>query len=543
MITSLSSWKRLEQLAVEKKSDRILSYFEKDSLRLRKYTFRACDCYFDFSKNLLDDDVFSALLQFAKERNLAEEIKRMFSGEGINNTEKRAVLHTALRSKKSTIKVDGDNVVPLIHAELEKVRVLSEKIRSGEWVGFSGKPITDVVNIGIGGSDLGPAMVTQALSTYSHPHLTIHFVSNVDGSHLWETLKKCNAETTLFIVASKTFTTQETITNALAAKQWILTATTEEHIAKHFLAVSTAIDKAKNFGIAENNIVGFWDWVGGRYSVWSSIGISIAISISFDGFLAFLEGANVVDTHFETAPFFENIPVIMGLIGMWYCTFLGYDSYAVLPYDQYLARFPAYLQQLDMESNGKSVTRTGENVTYKTGPIVWGEPGTNGQHAFYQLIHQGTRTIPVDFLVAKEGLSPYTDQHTILQANCIAQSEALLIGKNEATVREELKINANAELLIAHKVFEGNKPSTTIVYPKISPKTVGTLLALYEHKVFVQGILWDINSFDQWGVELGKQLASYVLPELQNTSSQRGNHDPSTTALISLLQIGDSGLK
>lgn len=543
MITSLSSWKRLEKLATEKKSDSIRSYFESDSLRLRKYTFRTCDCYFDFSKNLLDDDVFSALLQFAKERNLADEIKRMFNGEVINYTEKRAVLHTALRSKKSTINVDGENVVPLINAELEKVRVLSEKIRSGEWVGFSGKRITDVVNIGIGGSDLGPAMVTQALSAYSHPNITLHFVSNVDGTHLWKTLKTCNQETTLFIVASKTFTTQETITNAVAAKRWILTATTDKHIANHFLAVSTAIDKAQEFGIAKENIVGFWDWVGGRYSVWSSIGISIAISIGFEGFLEFLQGANVVDTHFKTAPFFENIPVIMGLIGMWYCTFLGFDSYAVLPYDQYLARFPAYLQQLDMESNGKSVTRTGENVTYKTGPIVWGEPGTNGQHAFYQLIHQGTRTIPVDFLVAKEGLSPYIHQHSILQANCIAQAEALLIGKNEATVREELKNNPNAELLIPHKVFVGNKPSTTIVYPKISPKTVGTLLAIYEHKVFVQGILWDINSFDQWGVELGKQLASNVLPELQESTSATGKHDPSTKALISLLQRDVSDLK
>lgn len=543
MITSLASWQRLEQLASEKKSDRILTYFEQDSLRLRKYTFRACDCYFDFSKNLINDDVFSALLQFAKERNLAEEIKRMFNGEAINNTEKRAVLHTALRSKKTTIDVDSNNVVPLIQGELNKVRLLSEKIRSGIWVGFSGKPITDVVNIGIGGSDLGPAMVTQALSAYSQPKLKMHFVSNVDGTHLWETLKQCNPETTLFIVASKTFTTQETITNALAAKRWILTYTTEEYIAKHFLAVSTAIDKAKQFGISEDNIVGFWDWVGGRYSVWSSIGISIAISIGFERFLEFLEGASVVDTHFETTPFFENIPVIMGLIGWWYCTFLGYDSYAVLPYDQYLARFPAYLQQLDMESNGKSITRTGETISYKTGPIVWGEPGTNGQHAFYQLIHQGTRSIPVDFLVAKEGLSPYNDQHTILQANCIAQAEALLIGKNEAIVRDELKNNPDRELLVPHKIFEGNRPSTMIVYPKISPKTVGTLLALYEHKVFVQGILWDINSFDQWGVELGKQLASNVLPELQNTTSQGGTHDPSTTALISLLQSDDSGLK
>ena len=536
MITSLSSWNRLVQLSSEKKSDSIRSYFKTDSLRLRKYTFRACDCYFDFSKNLLDDEVFSALLQFAKERNLSEEIKRMFNGESINNTEKRAVLHTALRSKKSTIEINGENVVPMIQAELEKVRILTEKIRSGEWVGFSGKHISDVVNIGIGGSDLGPAMVTQALSAYSHPNITLHFVSNVDGTHLWETLKKCNVETTLFIIASKTFTTQETITNAEAAKRWILSSTTEEHIAKHFLAVSTAIDKAKAFGISEDNIVGFWDWVGGRYSVWSSIGISVALSIGFDGFLKFLEGANAVDMHFETAPLFENIPVIMGLIGMWYCTFLGYDSYAVLPYDQYLARFPAYLQQLDMESNGKSVTRNGEKITYKTGPIVWGEPGTNGQHAFYQLIHQGTRTIPVDFLVAKEGLSPYTDQHTILQANCIAQAEALLIGKNEETVREELKNNPNAELLIPHKVFDGNKPSTMIVYPKISPKTVGTLLAIYEHKVFVQGVLWDINSFDQWGVELGKQLASNVLPELQQKTPQAITHDPSTSALISLFQ-------
>ena len=536
MITSLASWKRLEQLATEKKSDSILSYFEKDSLRLRKYSFRAFDFYVDFSKNLIDDEVFSALLQFAKERNVDQEIKRMFSGETINVTEKRAVLHTALRSKKTSVEVNGENVLPLVHAELEKIRILTEKIRSGEWKGFSGKKITDVVNIGIGGSDLGPAMVTQALASYSDRSLRMHFVSNVDGTHLWETLLQCSAETTLFIVASKTFTTQETITNAIAAKNWILEHTTENQISKHFLAVSTAIDKAQEFGIAKENIVGFWDWVGGRYSVWSSIGISIAISIGFKGFLQFLDGANEVDTHFETAPFYENIPVIMGLIGLWYCTFLGYDSYAVLPYDQYLARFPAYLQQLDMESNGKSVTRSGEKVSYSTGPIVWGEPGTNGQHAFYQLIHQGTRTIPVDFLVAKEGVSPFTKQHSILQANCIAQAEALLIGKNETIVREELKNNIDKESLIPHKVFEGNKPSTMIVYPKISPKNLGAILALYEQKVFVQGVLWDINSFDQWGVELGKQLATSVLSELTSQSISIGSHDPSTTALITFLQ-------
>ncbi len=536
MITSLPSWKKLEELSIEKKSDSILSYFEKDSLRMRKFTFRAFDYYFDFTKNHIDDEIFSSLLQFANDRNLKNAIERMFNGEKINITEKRAVLHTALRSQKESILVDGENIIPLIQNELEKVRLISESIRSGTWKGYTGKEITDVVNLGIGGSDLGPAMVTQALASYSKKGLKLHFVSNVDGTHLWETLKVCNPETTVFIVASKTFTTQETIVNANAAKDWLLQNTSNESIQFHFIAVSTNLNKAIGFGINKENIVGFWDWVGGRYSIWSSIGISVAIAIGFDQFKEFLAGANEVDTHFENTPLYENIPVIMALLGIWYTNFLSAESYAVLPYEQYLCRFPAYLQQLDMESNGKQTTLSGEKISYKTGPLVWGEPGTNGQHAFYQLLHQGTRYIPVDFLIAKEGISPYSNQHTLLIANCIAQAEALLVGKNETQVREELQNNPDLDALTPHKIFDGNRPSTIMVYPKLTPKTVGSLLAFYEHKVFVQGILWDINSFDQWGVELGKQLATAIIPELQNTVQLENLHDPSTKTLIELLK-------
>jgi glucose-6-phosphate isomerase len=462
----------------------------------------------------------------------------MFNGEKINVTEDRAVLHIALRNRSNTpIYVDGKDVMPDVNAVLSKMRSFSDKIRSGEWKGYTGKRITDVVNIGIGGSDLGPLMVCLALTPYAHPNINVHFVSNVDGTHMAETLKKLNPETALFIVASKTFTTQETLTNANSARRWFLaTAKDESAIAKHFAALSTNTKDVKAFGINPDNMFEFWDWVGGRYSLWSAIGLSIAIYIGFENFEELLAGAHEMDNHFRKTPYHQNIPVMLALIGIWYNNFWDAQTHAILPYDQYMARFAAYFQQGDMESNGKGVTRSGERIEgYTTGPIIWGEPGTNGQHAFYQLIHQGMKVIPCDFLAPIETHNPIGEHHPILLSNFFAQTEALMKGKTDAEAREELVksgLKGEAlEKLVPHKVFTGNRPSNSILFQKLTPRTLGSLIAMYEHKIFVQGAIWNINSFDQWGVELGKQLAKNILPELAHEDTV-SSHDSSTNGLI-----------
>jgi glucose-6-phosphate isomerase len=463
--------------------------------------------------------------------------ERMFAGERINLTEKRPVLHIALRNRSNrAIEVDGADVMPEVNRVLDKMRRFSDAVRSGEWKGHTGERITDVVNIGIGGSDLGPVMVTEALRPYGQPGLNVHFVSNIDGTHIAETLKHLNPETTLFIVASKTFTTQETITNANTAKDWFLkTANDDSAVAKHFVALSTNADAVSRFGIDTANMFEFWDWVGGRYSLWSAIGLSIAIYIGMDHFEELLSGAHAMDQHFRTTALEHNLPVILALLGIWYNNFFGAQSHAILPYDQYLHRFAAYFQQGDMESNGKRVNRSGEAVEYSTGPVIWGEPGTNGQHAFYQLIHQGTKLIPCDFIAPVISHNPIGEHHKILLSNFFAQTEALMKGKDEAEARAELQaagLSGNAlEALLPHKVFAGNKPSNSLFVEKITPKNLGALIALYEHKIFTQGVIWNINSFDQWGVELGKQLAKAILPELQDNQPV-DSHDSSTNGLI-----------
>ncbi|XP_072169732.1 glucose-6-phosphate isomerase-like [Diadema setosum] len=496
----------------------------------------------DFSKNLIDEEVFGRLLDLARARNLEGMRDQMFGGSKINFTENRAVLHVALRNRSNTpILVDGKDVMPDVNGVLSKIRTFTEAVRSGQWKGYSGKTITDAVNIGIGGSDLGPVMVTEALKPFGGP-LRVHFVSNIDGTHLAEVLKKVNPETTLFIVASKTFTTQETITNATSARSWFLeTAKDPAHVAKHFVALSTNEEKVSAFGIDKNNMFGFWDWVGGRYSLWSAIGTSIALYIGMDNFEKLLEGAHFTDNHFRTAPLDKNIPAILGMLGVWYHNFFGAETHALLPYDQYMHRFAAYFQQGDMESNGKYVTRPGRRVDYKTGPIVWGEPGTNGQHAFYQLIHQGTRLIPADFIAPVKTHNPIQEglHHEILLANFLAQTEALMLGKSPEEARAELeKAGMGAdkiELILPHKVFEGNRPTNSIMFPKLTPFTLGVLIAMYEHKIFTQGVIWDINSYDQWGVELGKQLAKIIQPELKDDKPVT-SHDPSTNGLIAFIK-------
>eukprot|EP00057_Strongylocentrotus_purpuratus_P001768 XP_001201424.2 PREDICTED: glucose-6-phosphate isomerase [Strongylocentrotus purpuratus] len=464
------------------------------------------DFLLDFSKNLVDDEVFGFLLKLAKARDLEGARDRMFGGEKINFTEDRAVLHVALRNRSNTpILFNGKDVMTDVNEVLCRVRKFTESVRSGEWKGFSGKAITDAVNIGIGGSDLGPVMVTEALKPFGGP-LKVHFVSNIDGTHLAEVLKKVNSETTIFIIASKTFTTQETITNATSAKNWFLeTAKDPAHVAKHFVALSTNAEKVSAFGIDKNNMFGLWNWVNGRYSLWSAIGTSIALYVGMDNFEKLLEGAHFADNHFRTAPLDKNLPVIMGMLGVWYSNFFGAETHALLPYDQYLHRFAAYFQQGDMESNGKYVTRDGRRVAYSTGPIVWGEPGTNGQHAFYQLIHQGTRIIPADFIAPVETHNPVQGglHHEILMANFLAQTEALMTGKTKEEAEKELVASGmsaeNIKLILPHKVFEGNRPTNSIMFQKLTPFTLGVLLATYEHKIFTQGIIWNINSYDQWG--------------------------------------------
>jgi len=511
--------------------------FSEDPQRFERFSLRFDDILLDYSKNRITEETMRLLLDLAEQAKLQNRIERMFSGEKINITEDRAVLHVALRNRSNRpIAVDGRDVMPEVNAVLQHMREFTEAVRGGSWTGYTGQAITDIVNIGIGGSDLGPVMATEALKPYGRPDLRVHFVSNVDGTHIVETLKNLQPATTLFIVASKTFTTQETITNAQTAKNWLLkTAGDEAAVAKHFVALSTNAQEVSKFGIDTKNMFEFWDWVGGRYSLWSAIGLSIAVYIGMDNFEQLLDGAHRMDEHFRTTPFEQNLPVTLALIGIWYNNFFGAQTVAILPYDQYMHRFSAYFQQGDMESNGKSVNRDGEPVGCSTGPVIWGEPGTNGQHAFYQLIHQGTKLIPCDFLAPVETHNPVGEHHAILLSNFFAQTEALMRGKTEAEVRTELEAagmgGAELEKLLPHKVFAGNRPTNSIMFQKLTPRTLGSLIALYEHKIFVQGIIWNINSFDQWGVELGKQLAKAILPELSQPQPAT-THDASTNGLI-----------
>ncbi len=512
--------------------------FQQDQQRYQKYHATFESILLDYSKNIVDDHVLQELEKLADAANVREMARKMFAGEKINHTEGRAVLHVALRNRSNTpILVDGKDVMPEVNAVLDKLKPFVESVRGGVWRGHTGKAITDVVNLGIGGSDLGPVMVTEALKPYTKRDLNVHFVSNVDATHIAEVLRLVDPETTLFLIASKTFTTQETMTNAATAKEWLLAALHDEAaIAKHFAALSTNAKAVSAFGIDTANMFGFWDWVGGRYSSWSAIGTSIALAIGWDNFESFLTGAHEMDRHFLEAPFRQNLPMLLAMLGVWYANYFGAESHAILPYDQYMHRFPAYFQQGDMESNGKSVTRDGKPVAGQTGPIIWGEPGTNGQHAFYQLMHQGTKLIPADFLAPVASHNPLGKHHPILLSNFFAQTEALMKGKSEAEVEAELrKAGMEGEALAAllpHKVFAGNKPTNSIMFDKLDPRTLGALVAMYEHKIFVQGIVWDINSFDQWGVELGKQLAKQILPELEPGSGAVSSHDSSTNGLI-----------
>lgn len=510
--------------------------FAYDPNRFEKFSIAFEDILFDYSKNRIDEQTIALLIQLARECKLEEAIEAMFDGSPINQTESRAVLHTALRNVSGTsVKVDGQDVMPAVNDVLNHMKEFSESVINGNWKGYSGKAITDIVNIGIGGSDLGPVMVTEALKAYKN-HLNLHFVSNVDGTHIAEVLKTVNAETTLFLIASKTFTTQETMANAHSARDWFLAhGAKESDIAKHFAALSTNTKAVQSFGIDPKNMFEFWDWVGGRYSLWSAIGLSIALGVGYENFYELLKGAHATDEHFRNTPFEENIPVIMAVIGVWYNNFFDAESHAILPYDQYMHRFAAYFQQGDMESNGKYVDRNGVPVEYQTGPIIWGEPGTNGQHAFYQLIHQGTKMIPCDFIAPAQTHNPIGDHHVLLLSNFFAQTEALMNGKMEEEVEEELRAAGKSEeeikTLTPFKVFEGNRPSNSFLLKKITPRSLGSLIALYEHKIFTQGVIWNIFSFDQWGVELGKQLAGKILPELRN-NGEVTSHDGSTNGLI-----------
>jgi glucose-6-phosphate isomerase len=511
--------------------------FERDPDRFSKFSLRLNGILLDYSKNRITEETVRLLCALARAHDVEGWRDRMFRGEKVNTTEGRAVLHVALRNRSGRpVSVDGHDVMPDVLAVLRQMRLFADAVRDGEWRGYTGEVITDLVNIGIGGSDLGPLMVTEALKPYGHDRLRVHFVSNVDGTHLAEVLKLLNPETALFIVASKTFTTQETLVNARSARRWLLSfAPDESAVARHFVAVSTNSAEVGRFGIDTSNMFQFWDWVGGRYSLWSAIGLPIAVAIGMDRFEELLTGAHEMDEHFRTAPLEQNMPVLLALIGFWYSNLFGAESCAILPYDQYLHRFPAYLQQADMESNGKSITRAGERVDYTTGPVVWGEPGTNGQHAFFQLLHQGTRLVPADFIAPMESHNVIGDHHRILLSNFFAQTEALMKGRTEAEARRELESQgltpeALARLL-PHKVFDGNRPTNSILVSKITPRTLGSLIALYEHKIFVQGVLWDVNSFDQWGVELGKRLAQAILPELEGAGTLSA-HDASTNALV-----------
>ena len=535
--TQTQAWQALEAHFAANKETRLKDLFAQDPQRFDKFslTYQG-DILVDYSKNLITEETLKLLVDLAKETDLRSAIDAMFNGEKINMTEGRSVLHVALRNRSDRpIESDGKDVMPEVKAVLAKMKGFCEKIISGEWKGYTGKAIQHVVNIGIGGSDLGPVMITEALRPYKN-HLQMHFVSNVDGTHIAETLKKIDPETTLFLVASKTFTTQETMTNALTARDWFINiAGDKAHVAKHFAALSTNGKAVAEFGIDTNNMFEFWDWVGGRYSSWSAIGMPIALSVGFENFEALLQGAFEMDMHFATASYEQNVPVLLALIGLWYNNFYGAESEAILPYDQYMHRFPAYFQQGNMESNGKYVDRNGKPVDYQTGPIIWGEPGTNGQHAFYQLIHQGTKLIPCDFLAPAISHNPIGDHHPKLLANFFAQTEALAFGKSKEEVEAEFlaagKTLEQVKDLVPFKVFEGNRPTNCILFKSLTPKTLGALIAMYEHKIFVQGAIWNIFSFDQWGVELGKQLANKILPELGNNEAVT-SHDCSTNGLI-----------
>ncbi len=526
-----SEWTALEQHYKEIKDLEIKEQFAIDSDRHKKLSLNFKDILFDFSKNKITTETLPLLIKLAERVKLAEKTQAMFSGESINTTEDRAVLHVALRNRSNTpIYVNGKDVMPEVNKVLDKMRVFSEKVRSGDWKGYTNQPITDIVNIGVGGSDLGPKMVTTALEPYSVPHLTSHFVSNIDQTDIITTLKKLNPATTLFLVASKTFATKETMTNAHTAREWLLNSAFDKAaIARHFVAISTHKEKVAAFGIDLENMFEFWDWVGGRYSLWSAIGLSISLSIGMDNFDELLMGAHLADQHFIETPFEKNIPVTMALLGVWYNNFYNAESHALLPYDQSLYFFADYFQQGDMESNGKSTTLNGQTIDYNTGPIIWGQTGTNGQHAFYQLIHQGTKLIPCDFLAAAQGHYASPVHHDILISNYLSQPEALMNGKSEEEVERD--IGSLDPLLVKSKVFSGNNPSSSFLYTKLTPRTLGTLIAFYEHKIFAQGIIWDINSFDQMGVELGKVLAKAILPELKSDETIT-THDASTNLLI-----------
>jgi len=536
-LTGLHTWQALSRHAQENRHIHMSDLFRHDPQRYPRYTLEACGLFLDYSKNRITDETLTNLFALARERDLEKWRERMFAGEHINLTEDRAVLHTALRRQvDNPATVDGEDVMPAVSQVLQHMRRFTDAIRSGEWSGCTGKQITDVVNIGIGGSDLGPRLVTEALIPFASNSLRCHFVSNVDPSHLLETLAPLSPETTLFIVASKTFTTQETLTNAQLARDWLITQVAEQDaVAKHFVALSTNTEAVKHFGILPENMFEFWDWVGGRYSLWSAIGLPIALSIGMDRFEEMLAGARCMDEHFYSAPLESNMPVIMAMLGIWYIAFFDAHSHAVLPYDQNLHILPAYLQQLDMESNGKSVCRDGTQVDGPTGPIIWGQAGTNGQHAFYQLIHQGTRLIPADFIMPARGQNDFSYQHDLLISNCLAQTEALAFGREDSAIQSELEqqgLDAEAiAALLPHKRFAGNRPSNTIMMDELNPFSLGALIALYEHKVFVQGIIWDINSFDQWGVELGKKLALVIQEEL-TLGKPVSAHDSSTNGLF-----------
>jgi glucose-6-phosphate isomerase len=537
--TGTEAWKKLAAHAEQMKQVHMKSLFAQDKERFKKFSFALEEVYVDFSKNRITAETMQLLLQLARECKVKEAIEALFAGDLINETEHRSVLHIALRNfSGKPVYAEGQDVMPGVQAVQQQMKRFCDQVHSGEWVGYTGKPIRYIVNIGIGGSDLGPYMVTEALKPYWAKGIQTYFVSNVDATHIAETLKKVAPDETLFLVASKTFTTQETMTNAHTAREWFLKSAVEEsYIAKHFIALSTNEKEVVKFGIDKQNMFQFWDWVGGRYSLWSAIGLSIALTIGYEHFEELLKGAHSADNHFHEKPFEENIPVLMALISLWYINFFDAQTEAILPYDQYLHRFAAYFQQGNMESNGKSVDRNGELVNYNTGPIVWGEPGTNGQHAFYQLIHQGTMLVPCDFIAFAQPHHPISDHHTKLLSNFFAQTEALMNGKSEEEVEEELlKAGKNVEeiaKLASFKIFEGNRPTNSLLGKKLTPYTLGMLIALYEHKIFTQGVIWNIFSFDQWGVELGKQLANKILPELQNDAAI-GSHDSSTNGLINL---------
>lgn len=539
--TTTKSWQALQVHFSEMKNVQMKELFKKDSERFKKYSIQIEDIIFDYSKNRVADKTLELLLQLADECKVKDAIAAMFSGEIINETEHRSVLHTALRNfSDHPVYSEGNDVMPEVKKTLKKMKSFCDAIHSGKLRGYSGKKIKYIVNIGIGGSDLGPQMVTAALKPYWIDGIEAHFVSNVDGTHIVETLKQVKPERTLFLIASKTFTTQETMTNAHTARDWFLKkAKNEKHIASHFVALSTNEKEVVKFGINKKNMFGFWDWVGGRYSLWSSIGLSIALSIGYKNFEQLLKGAFSTDNHFKNSTFEKNIPVLMALIGLWYGNFFGAQSEAILPYDQYMYRFAAYFQQGNMESNGKSVDRNGSPLTYNSGPVIWGEPGTNGQHAFYQLIHQGTPLIPCDFIAPAQSHNPIGDHHQKLLSNFFAQTEALMNGKTAEEAKKELEksglSNEALSKLLPYKVFAGNKPTNSFLIKKITPYNLGMLIALYEHKIFVQGVIWNIYSFDQWGVELGKQLANKILPELENNETV-SSHDSSTNGLINLFK-------